>query len=124
MGSEMCIRDRLWAGFISMPLLMFVFNFAGIWGGAFVTVDWLGVYGGSFWANMQNTVDFYDDVLNGTIKSLVFGFVITWIAVFQGYDAYPNAEGISRATTKTVVYSSLAVLALDFLLTAIMFSNF
>ena len=117
------IAPRLLAGFICMPLLMFVFNFAGIWGGALVTVDWLGIFEGSFWANMRNAVDFYNDVLNGTVKAVVFGFVISWIAVFQGYDAYPNAEGISKATTRTVVYSSLAVLALDFLLTAIMFSN-
>ena len=117
------IAPRLWAGFICMPLLMFIFNFAGIWGGALVTVDWLGIFSGSFWANMRNAVDFYQDVLNGTIKALVFGFVISWIAVFQGYQAYPNAEGISRATTKTVVYASLAILALDFLLTALMFSD-
>ena len=107
------MAPRLWAGFICMPLLMFVFNFAGIWGAALVTVDWLGIFEGSFWANMRQAVDFYQDVLNGTIKALVFGFVISWIAVFQGDQAYPNAEGISRATTKTVVYASLAVLALD-----------
>ncbi|WP_197470007.1 ABC transporter permease, partial [Oleiphilus sp. HI0117] len=82
------------------------------------------VYEGSFWANMQGSVEFRGDIVNGIIKSVVFGLVCTWIAVFQGYDSIPTSEGISIATTKTVVYSSLAVLGLDFLLTAVMFSSF
>ena len=118
------ISPRLWAGFISMPLLALIFSVVGIWGGAMVAVDWLGVYEGSFWGNMQNSVSFNEDVLNGVIKSIVFAFVITWIAVFQGYDCEPTSEGISRATTKTVVYASLAVLGLDFILTALMFGDF
>ncbi|NWL79950.1 lipid asymmetry maintenance ABC transporter permease subunit MlaE [Pseudomonas taiwanensis] len=118
------IAPRLWAGFISMPLLAIIFSVVGIWGGAMVAVDWLGVYEGSFWANMQNSVQFTEDVLNGVIKSVVFAFVVTWIAVFQGYDCEPTSEGISRATTKTVVYASLAVLGLDFILTALMFGDF
>ena len=118
------IAPRLWAGFISMPLLAAIFSVVGIWGGAMVAIDWLGVYEGSFWANMQNSVSFYDDVLNGVIKSVVFAFVVTWIAVFQGYDCEPTSEGISRATTRTVVYASLAVLGLDFILTALMFGDF
>ena len=118
------VAPRLWAGFISMPLLAMIFSVVGIWGGAMVAVDWLGVYEGSFWANMQNSVSFYDDVLNGVIKSIVFAFVVTWIAVFQGYDCEPTSEGISRATTRTVVYASLAVLGLDFILTALMFGDF
>ena len=118
------IAPRLWAGFISMPLLAVIFSVVGIWGGAMVAIDWLGVYEGSFWANMQNSVSFREDVLNGVIKSIVFGFVVTWIAVFQGYDCEPTSEGISRATTKTVVYASLAVLGLDFILTALMFGDF
>lgn len=118
------IAPRLWAGFISMPLLALIFSVVGIWGGAMVAVDWLGVYEGSFWGNMQNSVNFHEDVLNGVIKSVVFAFVITWIAVFQGYDCEPTSEGISRATTKTVVYASLAVLGLDFILTALMFGDF
>lgn len=118
------IAPRLWAGFISMPLLAMIFSVVGIWGGMLVGVDWLGVYEGSFWANMQSSVSFQDDVLNGVIKSIVFGFVCTWIAVFQGYDSVPTSEGISAATTKTVVYSSLAVLGLDFVLTAVMFTAF
>lgn len=118
------IAPRLWAGFISMPLLAMIFSVVGIWGGAMVAVDWLGVYDGSFWANMQNSVEFTEDVLNGVLKSTVFAFVVTWIAVFQGYDCEPTSEGISRATTKTVVYASLAVLGLDFILTALMFGDF
>ncbi len=118
------IAPRLWAGFISMPLLAAIFSVVGIWGGAMVAVDWLGVYDGSFWANMQNSVEFNEDVLNGMIKSVVFAFVVTWIAVFQGYDCDPTSEGISRATTRTVVYASLAVLGLDFILTALMFGDF
>ncbi|MBD9416815.1 lipid asymmetry maintenance ABC transporter permease subunit MlaE [Pseudomonas sp. PDM16] len=117
------IAPRLWAGFISMPLLAAIFSVVGIWGGAMVAVDWLGVYEGSFWSNMQNSVQFTEDVLNGVIKSMVFAFVVTWIAVFQGYDCEPTSEGISRATTKTVVYASLAVLGLDFILTALMFGD-
>ncbi len=118
------IAPRLWAGFISLPLLTMIFCVVGIWGGAMVAIDWLGVFEGSFWANMQNSVSFEKDVLNGLIKSIVFAFVVTWIAVFQGYDCEPTSEGISRATTKTVVYASLAVLGLDFILTALMFGDF
>ena len=88
-----------------------------------VGVDWLGIYSGSFWANMQNSVEFVDDVVNGIIKSVVFGVAVTWIALFQGYDCEPTAEGISVATTRTVVYGSLSVLALDFILTAVMFGD-
>ena len=117
------IAPRLWAGFIPMPLLATIFSVVGIWGGAMVAVDWLGVYEGSFWSNMQNSVQFTEDVLNGVIKSIVFAFVVTWIAVFQGYDCEPTSEGISSATTKTVVYASLAVLGLDFILTALMFGD-
>ena len=118
------IAPRLWAGFISMPLLSAIFTVVGIWGGAMVAVDWLGVYDGSYWGNMQNSVEFQKDVLNGIIKSMVFAIVVTWIAVFQGYDCEPTSEGISRATTRTVVYASLAVLGLDFILTALMFGDF
>src|SRR5690606_14101406 len=115
------IAPRLWAGFIAMPLLALICCVVGIWGGAMVAVDWLGVYSGSYWANMQNSVQFGADVLNGLIKAVVFAAVVTWIAVFQGYDCEPTSEGISRATTRTVVYASLAVLGLDFILTALMF---
>jgi len=116
------VAPRFWAGFISMPLLAAMFSVVGIWGAAMVAIDWLGVYDGSFWATMQNSV-MLSDVLNGVIKSLVFAFVVTWVAVFQGYDCEPTSEGIGRATTRTVVYASLAVLGLDFILTALMFGD-
>lgn len=118
------IAPRFWAGFISLPILTMIFSAVGVWGAMLVGVEWLGVYEGSFWANMQNSVDFFDDVVNGLIKAQVFGLVVTWVAVFQGYDALPTSEGISQATTKTVVYSSLAILGLDFIMTALMFGDF
>jgi phospholipid/cholesterol/gamma-HCH transport system permease protein len=112
---------RLWAGIISMPILAQVFNMVAILGAVGVGVSWLGVDAGSFWSNMQASVELQEDVINGVIKAFAFGVVVTWIAVFEGFDAEPTPEGISTATTRTVVYSSLAVLAMDFLLTAIMF---
>jgi len=114
-------RPRLWAGIIAMPILAQVFNMVAILGAVGVGVSWLDVDAGSFWGNMQSSVDFREDVLNGIIKAFAFGVLVTWIAVFEGFDAEPTPEGISAATTRTVVYSSLAVLAMDFLLTAIMF---
>ena len=114
------ITPRLWAGMIAMPILALIFSTVGIWGGAFVAVDLLGIDGGSYWGNMQASVVFYEDVIKGLIKSCVFGMVITWIAVYQGYDSVPTSEGIGKATTQTVVISSLAVLGLDFVLTAVM----
>lgn len=118
------IAPRLWAGFLAMPVLAMIFSVVGVVGGMLVGVEWLGVFEGSYWGNMQASVDFGDDVVNGIIKSVVFGFVCAWIAVYQGYDCEPTSAGISSATTKTVVYSSLAVLGLDFVLTAVMFGNF
>ncbi|MCK4864769.1 MAG: lipid asymmetry maintenance ABC transporter permease subunit MlaE [Gammaproteobacteria bacterium] len=115
------LTPRFLAGFISMPLLAGIFSAVGIMGGDFVGVGLLGVDEGAYWSQMQASVDLYDDILNGVIKSIVFGAVITWIAVFEGYDAIPTSEGVSRATTRTVVHSSLAILGLDFILTAIMF---
>ncbi len=118
------IAPRLYAGIIALPLLCILFSLIGVWGGMLVGVEWLGVFDGSYWGNMQASVSFTHDVLNGVIKSIVFAFVVTWIAVFQGYDLEPTSEGISRATTKTVVHGSLAVLGLDFVLTALMFGDF
>ncbi|MBC8210936.1 MAG: lipid asymmetry maintenance ABC transporter permease subunit MlaE [Gammaproteobacteria bacterium] len=115
------IAPRFLAGFISMPLLAAIFSAVGILGGYSVGVDLLGVDSGAFWSQIQDKVDFYDDVLNGVIKSFVFGFIVSWIAVFEGYDCIPTSEGVSRATTRTVVHSSLAVLGMDFVLTAIMY---
>ena len=117
------IAPRFWAGFISLPLLAGIFSMVGILGAHMVGVDWLGVDGGTFWSVMQAQVDFEKDVLNGIIKSLVFAFVVTWIAVYKGYSCEPTSEGISRATTATVVQSSLLVLGLDFILTALMFAR-
>ncbi|SIS99156.1 phospholipid/cholesterol/gamma-HCH transport system permease protein [Thalassolituus maritimus] len=114
------ITPRLWAGVISVPILALLFSTVGIWGGAFVAVDMLGLYDGAYWSNMANTVEFYEDVVQGLIKAAVFGVVVTWIAVYQGYDAAPTSEGIGKATTQTVVISSLAILGLDFMLTAVM----
>lgn len=115
------LTPRFLAGFISMPLLAGIFSAVGVLGGDFVGVGLLGVDEGAYWSQMQASVDLYDDILNGVIKSIVFGAVVTWIAVFEGYDAIPTSEGVSRATTRTVVHSSLAILGLDFILTAIMF---
>ncbi len=115
------IRPRLWAGIIAMPLLAQIFNVVALWGAVIVGVGWLGVNVDAFWINMQDYLEFGRDIFNGVIKAAVFGGVITWIAVFQGYNTAPTSEGISRATTRTVVYSSLAVLGMDFLLTAVMF---
>ncbi|EDP46330.1 toluene tolerance protein Ttg2B [Rickettsiella grylli] len=114
------ISPRFWGGFISMPFLMIIFSTVAIWGGYLVGVVWLGVDGGTFWSAMQSAVNFHDDIINGIIKSIVFGGVVTWIAVFQGYDTIPTPQGVGRATTHTVVYSSLAILGLDFVLTAVM----
>ncbi|MFQ5468819.1 MAG: lipid asymmetry maintenance ABC transporter permease subunit MlaE [Gammaproteobacteria bacterium] len=117
------VAPRFIAGLISMPLLAAIFSAVGILGGYFVGVGLLGVDEGSFWSQMQAKVDLYEDVINGIIKSFAFGVVVTWIAVFEGYDAVPTTEGVSRATTNTVVYASLTVLGLDFVLTALMFGN-
>lgn len=117
------VVPRFMAGFLSMPLLAAIFSAVGVYGGYFVGVGLLGVDSGSFWSQMQANVDLHEDILNGFIKSVVFGFVATWIAVFEGYDAVPTAEGVSRATTRTVVHTALAVLGLDFVLTALMFGD-
>ena len=117
------IAPRFWAGVISMPLLTMIFMAVGIWGGQLVGVDWKGIDHGSFWSTMQASVELGQDIGNSFIKSLVFAITVTWIALFNGYDAIPTSEGISRATTRTVVHSSLAVLGLDFVLTALMFGN-
>ena len=114
------IAPRFWAGVISMPILTAIFCMTSIFGGYLVGVKWLGVDAGQFWSNMQVSVNFYSDVVNGIIKGLFFGVVVSWIAVYQGYYTTPTAAGISRSTTKTVVYSSLAILGLDFILTSFM----
>ncbi|AMC36429.1 lipid asymmetry maintenance ABC transporter permease subunit MlaE [Janthinobacterium sp. B9-8] len=115
------VAPRFWGGVISMPLLAAMFSAMGIFGGYLIGVKLLGLDEGAFWSQMQSAVDFRQDVINGVIKSVVFGIAISLIAVFEGYDAPPTAEGVSGATTRTVVTSSLVILALDFVLTAFMF---
>jgi phospholipid/cholesterol/gamma-HCH transport system permease protein len=117
------VAPRFVAGVIAMPLLAAMFSAVGVLGGYFVGAGLLGIDEGAFWSQMQANVDFRGDVLNGVAKSVVFGIVVTWIAVFEGYDAYPSSEGVSSATTRTVVHSSLAILGLDFVLTALMFNE-
>ena len=114
------IAPRFWAGVIAMPILATLFSMVGILGGYLVAVPLIGVDAGAFWSQMQANVDWQYDILNGALKSLVFGVACTMIALFEGYDAPPTAEGVSRATTRTVVTSSLAVLGLDFILTSFM----
>ncbi|HJS37514.1 MAG TPA: lipid asymmetry maintenance ABC transporter permease subunit MlaE [Burkholderiales bacterium] len=117
------VAPRFWGGVLSMPLLAALFSAMGIFGGYLVGVVLIGVDEGAFWSQMQDAVDVRKDILNGVIKSVVFGVAVTLIAVFEGYDAAPTAEGVSGATTRTVVTSSLAILALDFVLTALMFTG-
>jgi phospholipid/cholesterol/gamma-HCH transport system permease protein len=115
------VAPRFWAGVVSMPLLAAMFSAMGVFGGYVVGVVLIGVDEGSFWSQMQSAVDFQHDIMNGVIKSVVFGVAVTAISLFEGYDAPPTAEGVSGATTRTVVQSSLAILMLDFILTAFMF---
>ena len=118
------ISPRLWAGIFSLPMLSVIFAAVGIMGGKMVGVDFLGADEGSYWSGIQSSVEFYKDVLNGTIiKSFVFALICTWIAVYQGYACEPTSEGIATSTTRTVVYSSLCVLGFDFVLTAVMFGG-
>jgi len=117
------VAPRFLAAFLSMPLLAAIFSAVGIYGGYLVGVGVLGVDDGAFWGQMQRAVDLQADIYNGVIKSVVFGFVAGWIALFEGYDAVPTAAGVSRATTRTVVHTALAVLGLDFVLTALMFGG-
>ncbi len=117
------ITPRFLAGLLSMPLLAAIFSAIGVMGGHMVGVGMLGVDDGSYWSQMQASIDFYDDIVNGIIKSIVFGFVVSWIALFEGYDTVPTSEGVSRATTRTVVNSAFSVLGLDFILTALMFGD-
>ena len=116
------LAPRFWGGIIAMPLLAALFSAVGIIGGWLVGVVMIGVDEGAFWSQMQNGVDVFKDVGNGVVKSLVFGVTVTFVALLQGYECQPTPEGVSRATTRTVVMASLAVLGLDFILTALMFS--
>lgn len=115
------VAPRFWGGVLSMPLLAALFSAMGVFGGWLIGVVFIGVDEGAFWSQMQAAVDFRYDILNGVIKSGVFGVAVSLIAVFEGYDCVPTAEGVSRAITRTVVSSALAILALDFVLTSFMF---
>lgn len=117
------VAPRFLAGVISVPLLATIFSAVGVLGAYMVAVELLGLDSGAFWSQPQNTVDLYTDLYNGVIKSVIFGIVATWIAVFEGYDCIPTSEGLGQATTRTVVHSSLAILFLDFILTALMFAK-
>ena len=117
------ISPRFLAGFLSMPLLAALFSSIGVIGGQIVGVVLLGVDDGAYWSQMQAGLDFQDDIVNGMIKSIVFGFVVSWVALFEGYDAIPTSEGVGRATTRTVVNSAFAILGLDFILTILMFGD-
>lgn len=115
------VAPRFWGGVIAMPLLAALFSAMGVLGGWLIGVVFIGVDDGAFWSQMQGSVDFRYDIVNGVIKSFVFGMAVSLIAVFEGYDSAPTAEGVSRAITRTVVNSALAILALDFILTSFMF---
>ncbi|MGI9317596.1 MAG: lipid asymmetry maintenance ABC transporter permease subunit MlaE [bacterium] len=117
------IGPRFVAGLIAVPLLAAMMSAVGVLGGYLIGYGQFGVDAGVYWSSMQNGVDLVDDILNGVIKSVVFGFIVTWVALYEGYDATPTSEGVSRATTRTVVTSSLAVLGGDFILTALMFGG-
>jgi len=117
------LAPRLWGGIIAMPVLAAVFSMVGIIGGWVVGVLLIGVDAGAFWSQMQDGVDVWKDVMNGVLKSVVFGVAVTLIALFEGWQAKPTPEGVARATTRTVVTGSLAVLGLDFVLTALMFGD-
>jgi phospholipid/cholesterol/gamma-HCH transport system permease protein len=117
------IAPRFLASFLSMPLLALIFSAVGVIGAYMVAVMLLGLDDGAFWSQAQAHVDVHLDIVNGVIKSAVFGFVAAWIAVFEGYDCMPTSEGLGQATTRTVVHSSLAILGLDFVLTALMFGQ-
>lgn len=116
------LAPRFWGAVIAMPLLAAVFSAVGVMGGWIVSVPMIGIDSGAFWSQMQSGVDVWVDVGNGVIKSVVFGFAVSFIALLQGFEAQPTPEGVARATTRTVVVASLTVLALDFVLTAMMFS--
>lgn len=116
------LAPRFWGAVVAMPLLAAVFSAVGIIGGWVVGVVMIGIDAGSFWSQMQGGVDVWLDVGNGVLKSAVFGFAVSFIALLQGYEAQPTPEGVAHATTRTVVVASLTVLGLDFVLTAMMFS--
>ncbi|MBK1716065.1 lipid asymmetry maintenance ABC transporter permease subunit MlaE [Thiocystis violacea] len=117
------LTPRFLGGLVAMPMLAAIFSAVGVLGGYFVGVGLLGIDDGAYWSQMRAKIDFEEDVVNGVVKSLVFGVFVTWIALFQGHDTVPTSEGVSRSTTRSVVHSALVVLGLDFVLTALMFGD-
>lgn len=117
------VGPRFWAGIISLPILAAMFSAVGVYGAYLIGVLQFGIDSGEFWSTMYGGVDFFEDVLNGLVKAVVFGIVVTWIALYEGYHATPTSAGVSQATTRTVVSASLATLAIDYLLTALMFGG-
>ncbi len=118
------VAPRIWAGIISVPTLTLIFNMVAVFGGFIVAVEWLGADPGGFWSGMQDVVELWEDLGKGMLKSVAFAVLVTWVAVFQGYDSPPTAEGMSMATTRTVVISSVLILASDFLLTLVLYGDF
>lgn len=117
------LAPRLLAGIVTLPMLTLLFNVVAIWGGYLIGVTWMGIDGGAYWSVMQGSVEYLPDVMNGVLKSVIFALMITWVALYNGYYVVPTAQGISSSTTKTVVVASLLVLAMDFLLTVLMFGG-
>jgi len=117
------LTPRFFGGVVAMPLLAAIFSTLGIFGGWLVGVELLGVDDSAYWSRVQTGTDPFLDVYNGVIKSLVFGVLVAWIALFQGYEASPTPDGVSRATTRSLVHAALAVLALNFVLTSLMFGE-
>jgi phospholipid/cholesterol/gamma-HCH transport system permease protein len=117
------LAPRFWGGLVAMPILATAFSAIGVIGGYLVGVKLIGVDEGAFWSQMQGNIDVRRDIMNGVLKSFVFGIAVTFTALFQGYEAQPTPEGVSRATTRTVVIASLMVLGLDFIMTALMFNK-
>ncbi|WP_019614382.1 lipid asymmetry maintenance ABC transporter permease subunit MlaE [Psychromonas ossibalaenae] len=117
------IAPRFYAGIVTLPMLTLLFNVIAIWGGYLIGVSWMSIDGGAYWSVMQGSVEYLPDVGNGIIKSVIFAVMITWVALYNGYHVVPTAQGISKATTQTVVVSSLLVLAMDFILTVFMFGT-
>ena len=119
---ERILCPRFTAGVIVVPMLASLFSAIGVIGGWIVAVLMIGVDSGAFWSQMSDGVDFWGDVVNGFIKSFVFGVLITHISLYMGYTAKPTPEGVSSATTQTVIVSAFSILGMDFILTALMFN--
>ena len=118
---ERVVAPRFLAGVLSVPLLTALFSAVGILGGYLIGVRLMGLDPGVFWSNLRASVRFRQDFLNGEFKALVFGVLCTLVALYEGYHSDPTAEGLGRATTRSVVIASLAVLSCDYLMTAFLY---